>query len=45
MYPDFEIIITGHSLGGAVSNLMAISLLQLGLNVTHYSFGSPRVSS
>ena len=42
-YPDFEIVVTGHSLGGAISNLMAVSLVQSGLNISHYSFGSPRV--
>lgn len=44
-YPSYDIMVTGHSLGGALANLLSVSLVQKGLKVIHYSFGSPRVST
>lgn len=45
-YPTYNIITTGHSLGGSVSNIAAVTLYLNGYtNVYHYSFGSPRVGN
>lgn len=44
--PAYSVVVTGHSLGGAVATLASISLLSQAINIpllTHYSFGSPRV--
>lgn len=45
LHPDYRIIVTGHSLGGAVATLASISLIRAGLDVLHYSCGSPRVGN
>ena len=44
-YPNARVIVTGHSLGGAMSNLAAIDLSLLNLNVNIYTFGSPRTGN
>lgn len=45
-HPSFPIMCGGHSLGGALSNLMALELINAGFkNVNHYSIGSPRVGN
>jgi len=46
-YPNSEIVITGHSLGGALAYLAAVDLsLNEGINVTtSYTFGQPRVGN
>lgn len=45
-HPSYQILVGGHSLGGALANLAAIEIVQSGLtNVQHYSFGSPRVGN
>jgi len=45
-HPSYQIVCAGHSLGGALTNLAAISLSLAGItNVQHYSFGSPRVGN
>jgi hypothetical protein len=35
--------VTGHSLGGAIAQLAAVELAELGYNVTLVTLGSPRV--
>ncbi|KAF2465622.1 alpha/beta-hydrolase [Lindgomyces ingoldianus] len=42
-YPDFKVVATGHSLGGAVASLAAGVLRSQGVNVDLYTYGSPRV--
>ncbi|ORX94214.1 Alpha/Beta hydrolase protein [Clohesyomyces aquaticus] len=42
-HPDYKIVATGHSLGGAISSLAAGVLRSQGVNVDLYTFGSPRV--
>jgi len=44
-YPNYQIMVTGHSLGGALANLMSNTLATHGFKVLHYSFGSPRVGN
>ena len=44
-YPNARVIVTGHSLGGAMSHLAAIDLSVLNLNVSIYTFGSPRTGN
>lgn len=44
MHPDFSIVVTGHSLGGAMAPLAAITLKQ-NFSEHHtrvYSYGAPR---
>ncbi|KAJ4286232.1 hypothetical protein N0V90_013266 [Kalmusia sp. IMI 367209] len=44
-HPTYQIVTTGHSLGGAIATLAAADLRNSGYRVTLYSFGAPRVSS
>ena len=48
-YPDYRVIVTGHSLGGAVATVAAAALRKqsehLALATELYSFGSPRVTN
>jgi hypothetical protein len=44
-YPDSEVIVTGHSLGGGMANIAAVLLEHLGMKVSLYTFGSPRVGN
>ncbi|OPB37243.1 extracellular lipase-like protein [Trichoderma guizhouense] len=43
--PSFEIVSTGHSLGGAVATLAASVLRTQGFAIDVYTFGSPRVGN
>ncbi|RFU77168.1 lipase [Trichoderma arundinaceum] len=43
--PSFEIVATGHSLGGAVATLAAATLRTQGFPVDLYTYGSPRVGN
>ena len=47
MLPDYGIVVTGHSLGAAVSTLVVLDLLneKLGVPVSLHNFGSPRVGN
>lgn len=42
-YPDYQIAITGHSLGGAIAPFAAAQLRNQGMKVALYTFGSPRI--
>jgi pimeloyl-ACP methyl ester carboxylesterase len=42
-HPDYRIVVTGHSLGGAVATLAAAQLRSEGWVVSLYSYGAPRV--
>jgi len=45
-YPSYTVIVTGHSLGGALATLTAIDLLSNGLSpVRMFNYGSPRVGN
>jgi len=46
-YPDFDVYVTGHSLGGALAALGALDLtvLRPGIPAHVYTFGSPRVGN
>jgi predicted lipase len=42
--PDYQLVVTGHSLGGAMATLCALNLtVNYGLDPIVYTFGSPRV--
>ncbi|KAF2021737.1 alpha/beta-hydrolase [Aaosphaeria arxii CBS 175.79] len=43
-YPNFKLVTTGHSLGGAIATLAAAQLRNEGKSVAMYSFGAPRVA-
>jgi len=46
-YPDYKVMVTGHSLGGALASLAAAALVYDGVvdsaNIELYTFGMPRV--
>ncbi len=42
-YPTYDIIITGHSYGASVSQLLAMELEHEGISVKLYNYGQPRV--
>ncbi|KAH0599030.1 hypothetical protein MHUMG1_03144 [Metarhizium humberi] len=44
-YPQYAIVFTGHSLGGAVATIGAANLRRSGLWVNLYTYGSPRVGN
>jgi len=44
-YPYPKVIVTGHSLGGAIATLAAAELAKSGYNVDLITFGSPRVGN
>ena len=44
-YPNKRVFCTGHSLGGAIAQLVALELRSLGMNASIYTFGSPRVGN
>ncbi|CAK69504.1 unnamed protein product (macronuclear) [Paramecium tetraurelia] len=45
-YPTSKLLVTGHSLGGAVAYLAAVDLKKLGYNVDYFfTYGSPRIGS
>eukprot|EP00602_Paraphysomonas_sp_CaronLab_P007912 CAMPEP_0185035640 /NCGR_PEP_ID=MMETSP1103-20130426/27388_1 /TAXON_ID=36769 /ORGANISM="Paraphysomonas bandaiensis, Strain Caron Lab Isolate" /LENGTH=238 /DNA_ID=CAMNT_0027572823 /DNA_START=198 /DNA_END=914 /DNA_ORIENTATION=+ len=44
-YPDYEVILTGHSLGAALATLAYIDMLPVFSPLQLYTFGSPRVGN
>ncbi|KUI53627.1 Lipase [Cytospora mali] len=44
-YPKYDIIVTGHSLGGAVASILGAYLREMFLKVDIYTFGSPRIGN
>ncbi|KAI9684700.1 MAG: hypothetical protein M1829_000075 [Trizodia sp. TS-e1964] len=45
-YPDHQIIITGHSLGGALANLAAAEIRKAGIaDAALYTYGAPRIGN
>ncbi|TVY82749.1 Lipase, partial [Lachnellula suecica] len=43
--PEYEIIVTGHSLGGAIATLAGASLRDAGYLCDIYTYGSPRIGN
>jgi hypothetical protein len=43
LYPKYQIICTGHSLGAAVTQLVSLELKKVGILTSVYNFGQPRV--
>ncbi|KAF2666673.1 alpha/beta-hydrolase [Microthyrium microscopicum] len=41
--PTYEVIVTGHSLGGAIATLCAAEIRKGGMKASLYTFGSPRL--
>ncbi|RDW86262.1 lipase family protein [Aspergillus mulundensis] len=44
-YPDYGLAVTGHSLGGALATLYAVSLRNEGYNADFYTFGAPSIGN
>ncbi|RAK99984.1 lipase family protein [Aspergillus ibericus CBS 121593] len=44
-YPDYELVIVGHSLGAAIATLAAADLRHSGHKATLYAYASPRVAN
>lgn len=44
-YPSYKLIVTGHSLGGAVATLAAADLRSQGIPADLFTYGSPRVGN
>lgn len=42
-YPYAAVHVSGHSLGGAIATLYALSLAETGYTVNLFTYGSPRV--
>lgn len=42
-YPDYKIVATGHSLGGALASLAAGAMRKQGITVDLYTYGAPKV--
>jgi len=43
-YPDFQVVVTGHSLGAALATLVSIDLINSNISpVRMFNYGSPRV--
>ncbi|KAF8858930.1 alpha/beta-hydrolase [Acephala macrosclerotiorum] len=45
LHPDYQIVMTGHSLGGAVAALLGAKLRNCGKSVDIYTFGQPHLGS
>jgi hypothetical protein len=45
LYPSYQVVVTGHSLGGALSHTTALELEATMNNVELYTFGCPRVGN
>ena len=43
-YPNSKVVVTGHSLGGAIAELATAEIIKAGTPADLYTFGSPRVS-
>ena len=41
-YPRFNVVVTGHSYGAAVAQLLAMEIEQAGIDVHIYNYGQPR---
>ena len=41
--PTYTIVITGHSLGGAIADIAAVEIRNSGKNVELYTYGAPRI--
>ena len=44
-YPNYDIIVTGHSLGGAIAQLIAMELYAKSIISQLYNYGQPRVGN
>lgn len=42
-YPTYSVVVTGHSYGASVGQLLAMELVKEGINVKLYDYGQPRV--
>jgi hypothetical protein len=45
MYPDYSLVITGHSIGAGIATLAGAELRSMNYNADIYTYGSPRVGN
>ena len=43
IYPTYSVVVTGHSYGASVGQLLAMELIKEGITVKLYNYGQPRV--
>ncbi|KAK4691188.1 hypothetical protein P7C71_g5762, partial [Lecanoromycetidae sp. Uapishka_2] len=44
MHPDYGVVVTGHSLGGAIADIAAAEIRKSGINCELYTYGAPRIA-
>lgn len=42
-YPNYNVIVTGHSFGAAISQIIGMELVKEGINLDIYNYGQPRI--
>ena len=42
--PKFRVVVTGHSLGGAIADIAATEIRKMGVHADLYTFGAPRIA-
>lgn len=42
-YPDYSVVVTGHSYGASCGQILAMELVKKGINVKLYNYGQPRI--
>ena len=43
-YPDYRVVVVGHSLGGAVADVAAAEIRKSGTDADLYTYGAPRIA-
>jgi len=44
-YPSYKLVVTGHSLGGALATITATEFRRLGYTTELYTYGAPRIGN
>ena len=43
-YPTYQVVVVGHSLGGAIADIAAAEIRKAGTNADLYTYGAPRIA-